>query len=68
MSFGPQEIDLRGLNAHVVNGMHLIAILRSTYSWRAEVPGWHEALAVARQALERRGLSVEDAAGDLLGD
>lgn len=66
MSFGPRAVDLRGLNVHTVNGMHLVAILRSTHSWRGEVPGWREALTVACQALERSELSVEDAAGDLL--
>ena len=68
MSFGPRGVDLRGLNVDSVNGMHLAAILRCTHSWRGEVPGWREALAVACQALERSGLSVEDAAGDLLDD
>jgi len=68
MSFGPRGIDLRGLNVYSVNSMHLAAILRCTHSWRGEVPGWREALAVACQALERSGLSVEDAVGDLLED
>jgi hypothetical protein len=68
MSFGPRAIDLRGLNVHAVNGMHLATILRSTYSWRGEIPGWREAVIVACKALERGGFSVEDAAGDLLED
>ena len=68
MSFGPRSIDLRGLNVRSVNGMHLAAILRCTHPWRGEVPGWRDALAVACRALERSGLSVADAAGDLLED
>jgi hypothetical protein len=48
---GPASIDLRGLRPEAVEGEHLAAVLQALFSWRHQVPGWHAAYGVARQAL-----------------
>lgn len=56
----PSDLDVRGLQADAVNGEHLVALLRASYLERANVPGWDDALTVAREALVLAHLPVED--------
>lgn len=50
---GASRIDLEHIDLPNTNMEHLVAILRSTFSWRRELPGWHAALAVARELLNQ---------------
>jgi hypothetical protein len=59
--YGPTRLNLRGLNAAAVQGEHLATLLRATFSWRSQVPGWSEALNVAKVALMRTGIDPEEA-------
>lgn len=56
----PSDLDVRGLQADAVNGEHLVALLRASYLERASVPGWDDALTVAREALVLAHLPFED--------
>ena len=56
----PSDLNVRGLQADTVNGEHLVALLRASYLERANVPGWDDALTVAREALILAHLPVED--------
>jgi hypothetical protein len=58
---GPESIDLRNLDINKVNGMHLAVILRATSSKRDSVPGWREALTLARAALLRDNINANNA-------
>ena len=66
LQFGASAIDLRNLPVERVNGIHLAVILRATLTRKEETPGWEEALEVAKQALQREGIDIEDALGGLL--
>jgi hypothetical protein len=59
--FGPGKIDLRNLDADSVQGEHLAVILRVLYWCRDKVPGWGEALEVAKNALTKQGHDFKDA-------
>ena len=63
---GPKSIDLSTFEPDHINGEHLAVVLRATYTWRAETPGWLDAVQVARVALERAGLDPGDALIGLL--
>lgn len=58
---GPALFNLKGLHAVAVNGEHLATVLRTSFTWRDQVPGWHEALRVAEVALTQAGVDPEDA-------
>ena len=58
-------IDFRDLPVEQVNGMHLTVCLRATCCKKECTIGWNEAYYVAKAALERDGLNVEDALSDL---
>lgn len=58
---GPAGFNLQGLpSAAVINGEHLATALRTSFTWRDQVPGWHGALRVAERALKQAGLDPED--------
>lgn len=59
--FGPKILNLSLLDSNQVQGEHLATVLRTSFDWRDNVPGWNEALQVARQALLREGVDPEDA-------
>lgn len=59
--FGPSSIALSGFQPTAVQGEHLAALLRASSTWRDEIPGWHDALGVARAAIELAGLDPNDA-------
>jgi hypothetical protein len=63
---GPTGIDLQGLVPDGVQGEHLVAVLRVTFRWRQQVPGWQQALAVAEAALTKQGLDARDALTGLI--
>ena len=58
---GPTAISLTQLDATRVQGEHLATILRVTFKWRAQVPGWNSALSIAEAALRRQGIKPEEA-------
>ena len=58
---GPAAISLLQLDSTKVQGEHLATILRTTFRWRAQVPGWNSALAIAEAALRREGINPEEA-------
>lgn len=64
--YGAGAIDLRGLSADTVNGVHLAVILRATLTRKSMTPGWSEALSVARTALHRDGIDETDALAGLI--
>lgn len=66
--FGPGAVDLTGLKADKVSGMHLAVILRATLSRKSRTPGWDEALETARAALLRDGIPESDALQGLISD
>lgn len=57
---GVSALNLSGLMAHGVHCEHLASVLRATFAWKEEVPGWHEALGVARAACALAGEQAED--------
>lgn len=57
--FGPSRVDLGALDLRYANAEHLVAVLRSTFVWRNELPGWKEALAVAPELLQESRLDPE---------
>ena len=64
--FGPSAINLNGLTVNQVQGEHLAAVLRMTYPWRAETPGWIAALGIAKTALALVGVDYRSALIGLL--
>jgi len=58
--FGPAAINLSGLDPDKVNGVHLAVILRVTHEHKDKVPGWQEALEVAKLAVIREGHTIEE--------
>jgi hypothetical protein len=60
-TYGSSFISFENLDPQTVQGEHLAAALRATSPWRAEVPGWHSALGVAKAALTNSGVSPDDA-------
>jgi hypothetical protein len=65
MNEGYASLDLSGLSADTVNGMHLAVILRATATKQREVKGWGEALDIAKPALIAQGVSWTDALAGL---
>lgn len=57
---GPSIVNLSFLKPEFVNAEHLVAILRTTFSWRDQVPGWKNALQAAPVILKMYGLDPED--------
>lgn len=64
--YGAGAVDLRGLSAETVNGVHLAVVLRATLTRRFMTPGWSDALVVARAALQRDGIDETDALAGLI--
>ncbi|GLS95842.1 hypothetical protein [Piscinibacter gummiphilus] len=58
--FGPPTLSLEYFRSGSVQCEHLAAVLRASCSWRQEIPGWDEAVEVARVAAEAAGLDPED--------
>jgi hypothetical protein len=58
--FGPKALDLSGLAPECVNCEHLATLLRVTSTWQNEISGWHDALAVAKQACNLANTDPED--------
>jgi hypothetical protein len=56
LELGDWAVDLSGLSAERVNGVHLAVILRATLRHKSTTKGWEEALNVAREAVIRMGL------------
>jgi hypothetical protein len=44
-----------------LSGEHLAALLRTTYQWRDDVPGWNEMIEIAKVILIEQGVDPEDA-------
>lgn len=57
---GPSMINISCLNFELVNAEHLVAVLRTTFSWRSQVPGWQNALLAAPEILARHDLDPEE--------
>jgi len=55
-NFGPSHVDLASLDLSYANAEHLVAVLRATFVWREQIPGWKAALAAAPDTLRRFGL------------
>lgn len=51
-------LDLTALDVEQCHPKHLIAVLRTSYPWKDEVPGWSDALAKAPAVLERFGINA----------
>lgn len=60
-TYGPRALDLRNLDSSEVQGEHLAALLRASSTWRNDVPGWVDAVDVAKEALRRAGVDEQDA-------
>ena len=59
--YGPTGIALVNLDPTTIHGEHLATVLRATFKWRGQVPGWNESLTVAAKALTRAGINPTDA-------
>lgn len=58
--FGPRSVSFDDFDVSYANASHLVAVLRTTFNWRREVPGWSNALRAAHQVLADQGLNPED--------
>jgi len=58
--YGLGSLSFSGLNAEQVNGEHLAAMLRTTFTWRDQIDGWRQGLETASLALERSGLDPDE--------
>ena len=61
IEFGPSIIPARDLDGIQIHGEQLATLLRATYSWREEIPGWNYALSVAKLKLAEQGIDPDDA-------
>lgn len=52
-------IDLARVDRRTPNPEHLVAVLRSLYSWRKAIPGWEDLHRFARANLASRNLDAE---------
>lgn len=59
-SVGPSHLNLSKVKSTEVQPEHLVAVLRSTFMWRDEVPGWKHALSEASSALAVAGIEPEE--------
>lgn len=57
---GVAAVNLASLNFDFVNAEHLVAVLRTTFSWREQILGWKSALVAAPEVLRRQGLDPEE--------
>ncbi len=58
---GPALINLQNLDINRINPIHLSSILRATSNWEKDVPGWNEALEIAKTSLIEKGFDPNDA-------
>lgn len=61
LEFGPAIIPTNDLNGIQVQGEQLATLLRATFLWRDEIPGWNHALGVAKLKLTEQGIDPDDA-------
>ncbi|WP_110946539.1 hypothetical protein [Pseudomonas bohemica] len=61
LEFGPAIIPTKDLSGIQIQGEQLATLLRATYSWREEIPGWGGALDLAKQKLAKQGVDPDDA-------
>jgi hypothetical protein len=61
IEFGPAIIPTNDMAGIQIHGEQLATLLRVTYSWRNEIPGWGAALEVARLRLAEQGVDPDDA-------
>lgn len=61
IEFGPSIIPANDLDGIQIHGEQLATLLRVTYSWRDEIPGWDHALGVAKLRLAEQGIDPDDA-------
>jgi hypothetical protein len=61
---GASAVSLKGLAGRNPHPMQLATLVRATNTWRAAIPGWDEALALAERLFVARG---EDPADALFG-
>ena len=61
IEFGPAIIPASDLDGIQIHGEQLATLLRATYSWRDEIPGWDHALGVAKLKLAEQGIDPDDA-------
>lgn len=61
IAFGPGIIPVNDLDGIQIHGEQLATLLRATYSWRDEIPGWDSALDVAKLTLAEQGIDPDDA-------
>ena len=61
IEFGPAIIPANDLAGIQIHGEQLATLLRATYSWRDEIPGWDHALGVAKLRLAEQGIDPDDA-------
>lgn len=64
--YGPGSVNLATLPTTAINGEHLAAILRSTYSFRNQIIGWDHAREIAIKALQSASIDIDDALAGLL--
>lgn len=60
-SEGINGVDLRNLDSKNVRAEHLACVLRATFRYKNEIPGWSEAIWVAKAACVREGVDYKDA-------
>jgi hypothetical protein len=58
--FGPQTLDLQGVQNNFVHAEHLAAVLRASSTWSDQVPGWNDALRAAVAAVKSSGQDPKD--------
>jgi len=61
IEFGPAIIPTNDMGGIQIHGEQLATLLRATYSWRDEIPGWDAALDTARLRLVEQGVDPDDA-------
>ena len=64
--FGPGAVNFTNLPTAGINGVHLAAILRSTYAFKNQVIGWVHGRDVAIKALRTANIEIDDALAGLL--
>lgn len=64
--FGPGAINLATLPPATINGEHLAAILRATFAFQNQIPGWAHARGLAIHALQNANIAIDDALAGLL--
>lgn len=58
--YGLGSLNFSGLNSKQVNGEHLAAMLRTTFTWRNQIEGWQQGMETASLALKRSGLDPDE--------